>query len=277
MRKVILFLALVAFVMTSCQTIVPIPPGFQAKVLTPSGFEDDVRGPGQVDIGKQTAQGVGNQLVMLESTAMTVKEPFTQKINSETGEKEDHRLRTSDGTPLNGDIYVQIGVPTDKTVLDDVFTSITPIMTAGNDRVYLVSIVDIYKQYAQMTVRGKVREIFAGYKSAEDVMSNIEKINGQITLASHEIFANSGAPVLLMSVSISNIKEDDEILASKNALIAAQNEAQSIALIGKAMRENPQYLEKYKWDVISGFSDQTGNTLILSEGGNQPVVTRPIR
>jgi hypothetical protein len=128
-----------------------------------------------------------------------------------------------------------------------------------------------------MTVRGKVREIFAGYKDAESVMANIEKINGQITLASHEIFKNSGAPVSLMSVSISNIKEDDEILKSKNELIAAQNEAQSIALIGRAMRENPQYLEKYKWDVISSFSDQTGNTLILSEGGNQPVVTRPIR
>jgi len=205
-----------------------------------------------------------------------VKEPFTQKVNSETDEKEDHRLRTSDGTPLNGDIYVQIGVPTDKTTLDDVFTSITP-KQSDNDRVFEVSIVDIYVQYAQMTVRGKVREIFAGYKSAEDVMSNIEKINGQITLAAHEIFKNSGAPVLLMSVSISNIKEDDEILASKNALIAAQNEAQSIALIGRAMRENPQYLEKYKWDVIKEFSDKTGNTLILSAGNDDPIKTIPVR
>ena len=276
MRKVILFLALVAFVMTSCQTIIPVPPGYQAKLLTPTGFEDDVKGPGQVDIDKQTAQGVGNQLVLLESTAMTVKEPFTQKVNSETSEKEDHRLRTSDGTPLNGDIYVQIGVPTDKSTLDDVFTSITPRQT-DNDRVYEVSIVKIYEQYAQMTVRGKVREIFAGYKSAEDVMSNIEKINGQITLASHEIFKNSGAPVLLMSVSISNIKEDDEILASKNALIAAENEAQSIALIGRAMRDNPKYLEKYKWDVIKDFSATSGNTLILSAGNDEPIKTVPVR
>lgn len=276
MRKTILFLALVAFVMTSCQTIIPVPPGYQAKVLTPSGFEDEVRGPGQVDIGKQTAQGVGNQLVLLESTAMTVKEPFTQKLNSETNEKEDHRLRTSDGTPLNGDIYVQIGVPTDKSVLDDVFTSITPTQT-GNDRVFQVSIVKIYEQYAQMTVRGKVREIFSTYKTTDEVMANIEKINGQITLASHEIFKNSGAPVLLMSVSISNIKEDDEILKSKNELIAAQNEAQSIALIGRAMRENPQYLEKYKWDVIKDFSATSGNTLILSAGDDQPIKTVPVR
>jgi len=276
MKKILFLFAIVGFIFTSCQTIIPIPPGYQAKVLTPSGFEDDVKGPGQVNIGKQTGAGVGNQLVLLESTAMTVKEPFTQKINSETNEKEDHRLRTSDGTPLNGDIYVQIGVPTDKSTLDDVFTSITPQQT-NNKRVYEVSIIKIYEQYAQMTVRGKVREIFAGYKDAEAVMANIEKINGQITLASHEIFKNSGAPVLLMSVSISNIKEDDEILKSKNDLIAAQNEAQSIALIGRAMRENPQYLEKYKWDVISEFSSQTGNTLILSEGGSQPVVTRPIR
>ena len=276
MKKLVFLLLAIAVIFTSCQTIIPVPPGYQAKILTPSGFEDNVKGPGQVDIGKETGQGVGNQLVLLESTAMTVKESFTQKLNTETGDKQDHRLRTSDGTPLNGDIYVQIGVPTDKSTLDDVFTSITPSKT-DNKRVYNVSIVRIYEQYAQMTVRGKVREIFAGYASAEEVMSNIGKINGQITLASHEIFKNSGAPVLLMSISISNIKEDDEILASKNALIAAMNEAQSIALIGKAMRENPQYLEKYKWDVISGFSETTGNTLILSEGGNQPVVTRPIR
>ena len=264
-------------VMTSCQTIIPVPPGFQAKLLTPSGFEDEVKGPGQVDIGKQTAQGVGNQLVLLESTAMTVKEPFTQKMNTETNEKMDHRLRTSDGTPLNGDIYVQIGVPTDKTVLDDVFTSITPMQT-DNDRVYMVSIVRIYEQYAQMTVRGKVREIFASYKTTSEVMSNIEKINAEITLASHEIFKNSGAPVLLMSVSISNIKEDDEILASKNALIAAENEAQSIEMIGKAMRKYPEYNEKYKLDVIAKFSEQSGNTLILTMGEDgQPIKTVPVR
>ena len=278
MKKTLLLLSAVVFLfLTSCQTIIPVPPGFQAKLLTPSGFEEDVKGPGQVDIGKQTAQGVGNQLVLLESTAMTVKEPFTQKINAETEEKEDHRLRTSDGTPLNGDIYVQIGVPTDKSTLDDVFTSITPRQT-DNDRVYMVSIVDIYKQYAQMTVRGKVREIFAGYKDAESVMASIEKINGEITLASHEIFKNSGAPVLLMSVSISNIKEDDEILKSKNELIAATNEAQSIALKGAAMKKNPDYLKLRELEVIEKFAETSGNTLILTMGeGSSPIKTVPVR
>jgi len=276
MKKNLFLLAIVALVFTSCQTIIPVPPGFQAKVLTPSGFEDDVRGPGQVDIGKQTAQGVGNQLVLLESTAMTVKEPFTQKINTETSEKEDHRLRTSDGTPLNGDIYVQIGVPTDKTVLDDVFTSITPKQTS-NDRVYEVSIVKIYEQYAQMTVRGKVREIFSNYLTTDEVMANIAKINGEITLASHDIFKNSGAPVLLMSVSISNIKEDDEILKSKNDLIAATNEAQSIALKGAAMKKNPDYLKLRELEVIEKFAETSGNTLILTMGGDQPIKTVPIR
>ena len=277
MRKSILLFVLAVLVLSSCQNVINVPPGFQAKILTPSGFEDDVKGPGQVDIGKETSAGVGNQLVMLESTAMTVKEPFTQKINAETKEKMDHRLRTSDGTPLNGDIYVQIGVPTDRTVLDDVFTSITPVQT-DNKRVYKVSIVDIYRQYAQMTVRGKVREIFAGYETTSAVMSNIERINGQITIASHEIFKNSGAPVLLMSVSISNIKEDDEILASKNALIAAENEAKSIEMIGKAMRKYPEYNDKYKLDVIAKFSEQTGNTLILTMGGEDgPIKTVPVR
>ena len=276
MKKILFLLAIVALVFTSCQTIIPVPPGFQAKVLTPSGFEDDVRGPGQVDIGKQTAQGVGNQLVLLESTAMTVKEPFTQKLNTETSEKEDHRLRTADGTPLNGDIYVQIGVPTDKSILDDVFTSITPRQT-DNDRVYEVSIVKIYEQYAQMTVRGKVREIFSTYQTTDEVMANIAKINGEITLASHEIFKNSGAPVLLMSVSISNIKEDDEILRSKNDLIAATNEAQSIALKGAAMKKNPDYLKLRELEVIEKFAETSGNTLILTMGGDQPIKTVPIR
>jgi len=277
MKKNLFLLAIVALVFTSCQTIIPVPPGFQAKVLTPSGFEDDVRGPGQVDIGRQTAQGVGNQLVLLESTAMTVKEPFTQKVNSETGEKQDHRLRTSDGTPLNGDIYVQIGVPTDKSVLDDVFTSITPTQT-DNNRVYEVSIIKIYEQYAQMTVRGKVREIFSTYQTTDEVMANIAKINGEITLASHEIFKNSGAPVQLMSVSISNIKEDDEILKSKNDLIAATNEAQSIALKGAAMKKNPDYLKLRELEVIEKFAETSGNTLILSIGENdKPIKTVPVR
>jgi len=81
-----------------------------------------------------------------------------------------------------------------------------------------------------------------------------------------------------MSVSLSNIKEDDEILASKNALIAAENEAQSIKMIGEAMRKYPEFNEKYKLDVISEFAKQTGNTLILSmddDGGT--VKTIPVR
>ena len=272
----LVFLAVATLFLTSCQDIVNVEPGYQAKILAPSGFESEVKGPGQVDIG-QLRNGVGNQLVILESTAMTVKEPFTQKVNQETNEKEDHRLRTSDGTPLNGDIYVQIGVPTDKTTLDDVFTSITPRKTSNN-RVYEVSIVDIYNQYAQMTIRGKVREIFAGYENAGAVMANIAKINGEITIAAHEIFNNSGAPVLLMSVSISNIKEDDEILKSKNELIAATNEAQSIALKGAAMKKNPDYLKLRELEVIEKFAETSGNTLILTIGEtDKPIKTVPVR
>ena len=274
--KGILLIVLAVLALSSCQNIINVPPGYQAKILTPSGFEDDVKGPGQVDIGNTTNSGVGNQLVMLESTAMTVKESFTQKMNEETNEKMDHRLRTADGTPLNGDIYVQIGVPTDKSTLDDVFTSITPRRT-DNSRVYLVSIVEIYKQYAQMTVRGKVREIFAGYETTELVMANIAKINGEITLAAHEIFENSGAPVELMSVSLSNIKEDDEILASKNALIAAENKAKQIKIEGEALRNNPNYLKLRELDVLEKFAKNTGNTLILTMGDEGPIKTVPVR
>ena len=278
MKKHLFILIAAVVVLSSCQQIVPVPPGWQAKMLTPDGFTEEVYGPGQVDIGKETAQGVGNQLVILESTAMTVKESFTQKINEETGDKMDHRLRTSDGTPLNGDIYVQIGVPTDKSTLDDVFSSITPTVTPENNRVYQVSIVDIYIQYAQMTVRGKVREIFAGYEHAEDIMTNIAKINGEITLAAHEIFKNSGAPVVLMSVSTSNIKEDDEILASKNALIAAENKAEQIDIEGKALKENPDYLKLRELEVLEKFAAQGGNTLILSMGDDAGAIkTIPVR
>lgn len=280
MKKRNLMFAMLAVVTllltTSCSEVINIPPGFKAKILTPNGWEKGVKPAGQVDIGKEDSEGRGNQLVMMEATTVTVKESFTQKINEQTKETEDHRVRTKDGTPLNVDIYVQIAVPEEADVLDAAFSSITPKET-NKKRVFIVSVEDIYAKFAQMTVRGKVREIFAGYTNADEIMQKYAKVNSEIELMAHGVFTKSGAPCTLITAQLSNVKEDTEILVSKNALIAAKNEAEAIGLIGKAMRDNPQYLQKYKWDVISKFSATTGNTLILSDGGKDPITTVPVK
>jgi hypothetical protein len=222
-----MFVGLATLILTSCADIVNIPPGYEAKILTPTGWQKGVITAGQVDIGRNDNEGRGNQLVLMEATTVTVKESFTQKVNDQTKEAEDHRVRTKDGTPLNVDIYVQIAVPIEPEVVDAAFSSITPKET-DKSRIFQISVQDIYERFAQMTVRGKVREIFAGYKDADDIMQNYAKVNAEIELMAHEVFKKSGAPCTLVSAQLSNVKEDGEILESKNKLVAARNEAEAI-------------------------------------------------
>lgn len=132
----------------------------------------------------------------------------------------------------------------------------------------MIHLQDIYERFAQMMVRGKAREIFSVYKNMDSVMKNYKKINAEIYLTVNEIVEKSGAPFDVIDVQISNVKQDPSVVRSKNELSSANNKAAAIEIIGKAIRQNPEYLEQKKYEVMETIGTKTSSNLIVMDTNN---------
>jgi hypothetical protein len=271
-----LLLSIVVLLLSSCQnTVVNIPSGYVAKTLTPTGFDSKILSPGQVDIGIVGNNGQYSSLVLLEASTITTKESFGQSHGN--NDKEDHRVMTKT-TPLTVDIYVQMAIPKDVTLRHNAFSSITPKPTEI-DRVSVIKLEDVYTRFAKMTVRGKVRGIFSKYNDWTDVMNNYDKVNAEIGLMVIQVFKNSHVPLELISVQLSNVKEDQRIWDSKNEQEAALQKVKSIEAIGAAMRNNPGYIQIRKWEVLEKIIESPNSakiSLIVSDD-KSPNYTIPVK
>ncbi len=283
--KKIIFITLIAIttLFTSCSNHVSnIPSGFTAKLLTPTGFSSGILEAGQVDLGEVASNGQSTSLVLLESTTITSKESFGQAgSNGNKDDKEDHRVMTKT-SPLTVDIYVQLRVPKELKLRENAFASVTPVPYVSNgttqDRVSVIYLEDVYERFAKMTIRGKVRGIFAKYKDYQDVMDNFDKVNAEIGLMANDVFKNANVPLDLIDIQLSNVKEDETIWASKNEKEASLNKVASIEAIGAAIKNNPGYIQIRKWEVLGEIikSPNAANiNLIVSDDNSKPVVTVP--
>ncbi len=68
--------AVVAMFAVGCSDIRNVPPQFVGRLLTPTGWEDKLYFPGQVDIGMLDSYKRGNSLVLIQTSAFAVKEGF---------------------------------------------------------------------------------------------------------------------------------------------------------------------------------------------------------
>lgn len=238
---------------------------------------------GQADIGKENNDGTSTSIVLLEVSTKTIKETFLAD-GGDSSKSGDHRVFTKT-EPLSVDIYVQVAVPQDKKIRDGIFAMISPTPT-GDPRVSTISIQDIYDQFAKMQIRGNVREIFAKYENADSVMANYAKINAEISLMIIHVIEQSKAPFTIISAQLSNVTEDPTVLASKNALVAANNisqakivnataEARQIQIIGDALRKNPQYLDARRLNVIETVGTSDKSNLIIMDTKSSTTIALP--
>lgn len=279
MRKFKLFLLIViggaiAISMMGCGQVADIPGGYIGKVLTPTGWENKLLEAGQVDIGDESNNGSCNKLVICEATSVTIKESFSK--NGDKGE--DHRIITTDKVPLTVDLYTQVMVPEEKKMRDSIFAQVTPIPTKM-DRVSKITLEMIYDRFARMTIRGKTRQIFSKYKNYDRVMANYDQINKEVSAMIIDTFQQTKIPLRLLGGQLSNVKVDGVVLDALNEEAAAKARANAITIIGAAIRANPGYLEKYKWDKVLEITDKNPKmTLIVNDGaGGSPVAYVPRR
>jgi hypothetical protein len=79
-----------------------VPPQCVGRILTPTGWENKLYSPGQVDIGQLDMHKRGNSLVLIQMSAFAIKEQFLGAQATE--DKEDHRVFTADKTPVTLDV-----------------------------------------------------------------------------------------------------------------------------------------------------------------------------
>jgi len=264
-----LIMALSVMLLSCTDKYYDIPSNYKGVILTPNGFSNKVYQPGMINLGQLDNESRGNKLILVENTAITMKESFAK-----VGENEDHRVRPQDGTPLTTDLYVQISMPDDDQSILNAVKSVTPDAINGEDRVSVISLSKIYTQYVQMTIRGKFREIISNYDKSETILKNVSKVNAETGLAAAEVFKKSKAPCQLMLVQISNVQEDRLIVDSKNKVKEAQNEADAINKISEALKNNPKYLELKKYETYKYIADRNKGTISFNifDGQTPPIV-----
>ncbi|KKQ81345.1 MAG: hypothetical protein UT05_C0019G0004 [Parcubacteria group bacterium GW2011_GWF2_38_76] len=271
-KKFVRVIALIALsvgavvIVTGCAKIVNLPPGYVGKILTPTGWESKIYEMGQIDIGDLDNSGRGNRAVMLEATSVTIKEQFKTSDKDD----EDHRIMSKDRIPLVVDIYMQTQLPTDKRMRDSIFAQVTPKLEKGDEgRVFTITLQDVYERFAKMTIRGKTREIFSRY-TADEVMTNYNRVNKEIKAMVSDTFMRNKVPLDLIDGQLSNVKVDPEIWKAMNKRMAAESDVKTINLIGDAIRRNPGYVQKYKWDQLEKIAGK-GTTIIVNDGGGRDV------
>jgi hypothetical protein len=264
----VLLIAVAVLGLSGCTAkVVNIPPGYVGKVLMPTGWKDGVIESGQVDIGQTDTDGRGNRLVLLEATSVTIKEVF-DKAN-QNNNNEDHRIITMKGNnkmPLAVDIYVQVMVPDDPKMRDSIFAQVTPVPEKDNDRVSKITLEQVYNQFAKMTIRGKTRQIFTGYAGYDDVMLKYEAVSSLVAGMITNTFTVNKVPLKLIAGQLSNVKADETVWKAENDKASAAATASAIEQVGVALRSNPGYLEKYKWDVLKEIAGKQNLTIIVNDG-----------
>ncbi len=249
-----------------------IPAGYMAKVLTPTGWEQNARTAGQVDLREPDRSGAFSVLVLLEATSTTVKEQFLEaNADPSRHDQTDHRVTTKDGAPLSVDVYIRAMLPDDESARDRIFTLVTPVADSQDDRVRRISIQNIYERFAQMKIRNNIRMIFSQYAAYKDVAANYGGLNDKIADMVVRTFAEDHVPLKLQDVQLSNVKQDPAVFKAQNDLAAAEAQADAIAKIGDAIRRNPEYREYMKWqslkEIASTGTQKGTNTLIVVDGG----------
>jgi hypothetical protein len=158
----VLLAALGGVILAACASYQNIPPNYIGMKLTPTGYEDTIYTPGQVDIGTTSDSGQGNQLVLIQRSGVEIKEQFLGKEGNKDGA--DHRCLTQDQNPMTLDVRLVLALPDYSTPpgkkdLKTLFMLGNPTPMQGNGRVLVLSAESVYEQQAQLQVRGYIRKI----------------------------------------------------------------------------------------------------------------------
>lgn len=243
-------LVLAALLGSACENYANVPPNDIGMVLTPTGYEDRVYTPGQVDLGVAGQGGQGNRLVLLQRSGVQIKEPF---IGPETSaDKEDHRCLTANRAPMSLDVRLLFALPDyekeeGKKILSRIFHLGNPKEepeASPKGRVLRISAESIYADQAQQQVRGKIRQICASYPDFDTAFASFgsdgeNSLTHRINRAIATVLREQNVPLSLVDAFVSNMKPDKSIVDAISANGSANKRIEAIKTLADFLNADP--------------------------------------
>jgi hypothetical protein len=291
----LVILAIVSsLILAACyQSFQNIPPNYIGMKLTPSGYEDTIYTPGQVDIGTTSAAGEGNQLVLIQRSGIEVKEQFLGKAGNKDGA--DHRCLTQDQNPMTLDVRLVLALPDYSTPqgkkdLRTLFMLGNPTPMQGSTRILVLSAESVYDQQAQLQVRGNIRKICSRYPDFAAAFkafgSEKDNLTDRIAAGVGRVLIEQGVPLRLVGAQVSNMKPDEAVVEAQIAQKAAEARTAAIKTLTDFLDQDPTGTRKmvYRMQVLQELTRTANanghNTIFLTDltgpsAGILPLPTRP--
>jgi len=269
-----------------------VPPNDIGMMLTPTGYEDNVYKPGQVDIGGEGTSGQGNRLVLIQRSGLEIKEQFLDAAASD--DKTDHRCMLGDKTPVDLDVRLLMAIPNYETPegrkeLARLFLLGNPKELEGNKRVMVLSAESIYAEQARLQVRGKIRQLCASYKDYDAIFAAYgqdgpEGFVDRVEHAVAGILKAKNVPLGLVNAVPSNLKPDPKITDAATELQSAQKRTQAIKVMTDFLDQDRTgtrrlvYQMQATQEIVSKANANGHNTVIMGFGasGNGNTMLMPI-
>lgn len=284
-------LLLLLSLVTGCTKFYDVPPNDIGMKLTPSGYENEIYTPGQVNLGTADNDGNANKLVLIQRSGVEVKEQFLGKTGSE--DKEDHRCLLADKSPLTLDVRLLLALPDyekpeGKKELARLFLLGNPVVVEGTDkRVLRISAESVYNDQARQLVRGRLRQLCANYKDFDTIFASLADTSekGFTKQIEHEIagiLKLQNVPLSLVSAFPSNIKPDDSIIEATAAQMAADKRVVAIKKITDFLDADKTgsrvlvYRMQVLQEIVNRAETNGHNTVVLSTGSEGPTSLIPI-
>jgi hypothetical protein len=255
-----LLAALGGLALAACdQSYQNISPNYIGMKLTPTGYEDTIYTPGQVDIGTTSQAGQGNQLVLIQRSGVEIKEQFLGKEGNKDGA--DHRCLTQDQNPMTLDVRLVLALPDYSTPqgkkdLKTLFMLGNPTPMQGNSRILVLSAESVYEQQAQLQVRGYIRKICSQYPDFSAAFKSFgaekENLTDRIAASVGKVLVEQGVPLRLVGVQVSNMKPDDTVVEAQVAQKAAEARTAAIKTLTDFLDQDPTGTRKmvYRMQVV---------------------------
>jgi hypothetical protein len=252
-----------------CSDVRNVPPQYVGRILTPTGWENKLYSPGQVNIGQLDTTKRGNSLVLIQTSAFAVKESFLGAQAME--DKEDHRVFTADQTPVTLDVRFMFTAPdatNDPEPVKRFFTLGNPTVSKDDGRVLLISLESIYAEQARLQVRGKIRDVMGKFQNFNEAFAKRSELNEQIHKIVLSVLEERKVPLVLVDCQISNIKPDPLVWENQVKVQAADAEIEAMKKLQGYLDQNPTarlifVLSKLK-EIAQIASEKGNNTIIIS-------------
>lgn len=271
------------------QEYVNVPPNYIGLMLTPSGYDDTVYTPGQVNIGGESAQNWGNRLVLIQRSGFAVKEQFMRGDPDNPRDTEDHRCVVGPShEPMTLDTRLLLALPDYETKdgkrdLMRLALLGNPQPHNGNRRILNLTAQSIYIEQARLQVRGKIREVCGKFESVEAVFravgdSSEKGFSQQIKKAVATALVESHVPLQLVDAVVSNVKPDPTVMDAIAAKLAAEKRVEAIEVVTKFLANDPDGSRRlvYKMQVLQEIvakADEKGrSTIVMTDISGGPIM-----